>query len=174
MRIDRRFGTAPGELRGWRLQAVGNEFQHCHDLFARHVEPLHNLVDGSAGFEVLENCRHRHAGVLKHPSAAPSAGDTLDRGALRPIECCHFPPVPSSPFYHTWGARSRREADFDQVRRSARPASARLFSRWFDDMTGGRHAVVVVVGEARPRRKGVVTAYAVGKLGLGDVEWSQS
>jgi len=65
-------------------------------------------------------------------------------------------------------------ADPDQVRRSARSASARLFSRWFDDIIGGKHVVVVVVSEVKPRRNWVVTAYAVSKLGQGGVEWTRS
>ena len=65
-------------------------------------------------------------------------------------------------------------ADPDQVRRSERSASARLFSRWFDDIMSGKHVVVVVVSEASPRRNWVVTAYAVSKLGQGGVEWTRS
>jgi len=42
--------------------------------------------------------------------------------------------------------------DPDQVRRSARSANARLFSRWFDGIMGGKHVVAVVVSEAEPRR----------------------
>lgn len=42
-------------------------------------------------------------------------------------------------------------ADPDQVRRSGRAANAQLFSRWFDDVEGGRHVVVVVVTDPQPR-----------------------
>jgi len=38
--------------------------------------------------------------------------------------------------------------DPDQVRRSRRMGSARLFSRWFADVREGKHAVVVAVSEA--------------------------
>jgi hypothetical protein len=65
-------------------------------------------------------------------------------------------------------------AEPHEVRRSARSASARLFSRWFDDIMGGKHVVVVVVSEVRPRRHWVITAYVVSKLGPGDVEWTRS
>jgi hypothetical protein len=65
-------------------------------------------------------------------------------------------------------------ADPDQVRRSARSATARLFSRWFGDIIGGKHVIVVVVSEVRPRRNWVVTAYVVSKLGQGDVEWTRN
>jgi hypothetical protein len=65
-------------------------------------------------------------------------------------------------------------ADPYEVRRSARSASARLFSRWFDDIMGGKHVVVVVVSEVKPRRHWVITAYVVSKLGQGAVEWTRS
>jgi hypothetical protein len=65
-------------------------------------------------------------------------------------------------------------AEPHEVRRSARSADARLFSRWFDDIMGGKHVVVVVVSERRTRRHWVITAYVVSKLGQGDVEWTRS
>ena len=65
-------------------------------------------------------------------------------------------------------------ADPDQVRRSARSTNARLFSRWFDDIMGGKHVVVVVVSEATAGRHWVITAYLVRTLGPGDVEWERS
>ncbi len=55
-------------------------------------------------------------------------------------------------------------ANPDQVRLSSRLGSARLFSRWFDD---------IVVSEIAPRRHWVVTAYLVSKLALGIVEWKR-
>jgi hypothetical protein len=61
-----------------------------------------------------------------------------------------------------------------EVRRSARSAQARLFSRWFDDIMGGKHVVVVVVSEVTGRRHWVITAYLISKLGQGDVEWTRS
>ncbi len=65
-------------------------------------------------------------------------------------------------------------ADPDEVRRSARLANARLFSRRFDDIIGGKHVVVVVVSEAAAHRHWVITAYVVGKLGHGEVEWKRN
>ena len=65
-------------------------------------------------------------------------------------------------------------ADPDQVRRSARSANGRLFSRRFDDIMGGEHVVVVVVSEIAARRHWVVTAYLVRKLGQGDAEWKRN
>ncbi|MEK6709054.1 MAG: hypothetical protein AABZ64_00595, partial [Nitrospinota bacterium] len=38
-------------------------------------------------------------------------------------------------------------ADPDQVRRSVRFGSAKLFSRWYTDLRGGKHVVAVVVSE---------------------------
>ncbi len=65
-------------------------------------------------------------------------------------------------------------AEPHEIRRSARSASARLFSRWFDDIMGGKHVVVVVVSEVMARRHWVITAYLVSMLGQGDVEWTRS
>ena len=65
-------------------------------------------------------------------------------------------------------------AEPDEVRRSARSADGRLFSRWFDDIIGGKHVVVVVVSEVRPRRNWGITAYVVSKLGPGAVEWTRN
>ncbi len=62
----------------------------------------------------------------------------------------------------------------DQVRPSARMAGARLFSRWFDDIMGGKHVVVVVISEVSPRRHWVVTAYLASKLAQGIVEWKRN
>jgi hypothetical protein len=65
-------------------------------------------------------------------------------------------------------------ADPDQVRRSKRFASARLFSRWYDDLKGGKYVVVVVVSAADDRRNWVITAYIARELVAGEVEWVRS
>jgi hypothetical protein len=66
-------------------------------------------------------------------------------------------------------------AEPDQVRRSARFGSARLFSRWYNDLRGGKHVVVVVVsGQAGPQRCWVITAYIARKLEEGEVEWKRN
>ncbi|HEY5867058.1 MAG TPA: hypothetical protein VI542_16165 [Candidatus Tectomicrobia bacterium] len=66
-------------------------------------------------------------------------------------------------------------ADPGQVRRSTRLRHARLFTRWFDTMRGGKHVVVVVVTDvAASRRHWVVTAYMARKLTEGDIEWTKS
>jgi hypothetical protein len=65
-------------------------------------------------------------------------------------------------------------ADPDQVRRGAHLGNARLFSRWFDDIIGGKHVVVVVISEVATGRHWMITAYLVRKLGPGDVEWKRN
>lgn len=66
-------------------------------------------------------------------------------------------------------------ANLDEVRRSARSASARLFSRWFDTINGGKHAVVVVVSEDVPlARYWIVTSYLTSRLTGGLIEWAKS
>ena len=62
--------------------------------------------------------------------------------------------------------------DPDRVRSSARVANARLFSRWFDNIRGGKYVVVVVVSE-HAGRHWVVTAYLATKLAEGVVEWTR-
>jgi hypothetical protein len=63
----------------------------------------------------------------------------------------------------------------DQVRRSSRCVHARLFSRWFPDLLGGKYVVVVVMTDARtPARHWVVTAYLARRLAEGGVEWRRS
>jgi len=63
----------------------------------------------------------------------------------------------------------------DEVRVSPRSSLTRLFSRWFADLRGGKHVVVVVAHE-RGRTGGhrVVTAYMTRRLSSkGDVEWKR-
>ena len=65
--------------------------------------------------------------------------------------------------------------DPDQVRRSSRFASTRLLSRWFGDVGGGKHVVVVVVHDAPAAgRAWVVTAYIARRLSGGTLEWTRS
>ena len=66
-------------------------------------------------------------------------------------------------------------ADPDQVRRSARMSTARLFSRWFEDVRRGKYVVVVVVSEAAPvERHWIITAYITRRLASGEVEWQRN
>ena len=66
-------------------------------------------------------------------------------------------------------------AEPDQVRRSVRFGSARLFSRWYTDLRGGKHVVVVVVsGPVASGHHWVITAYLARKLAEGEAEWKRS
>ena len=66
-------------------------------------------------------------------------------------------------------------ADPDQVRRSVRFGSAKLFSRWYTDVQRGKHIVVVVVSEPNPtERHWIITAYITRKLAEGGVEWRRN
>ena len=65
-------------------------------------------------------------------------------------------------------------ADPDQVRRSARFGSARLFTRWFDDLRGGKYVVVVVITEQGSGRHWIITGYVARRLAEGEVEWKRS
>lgn len=67
-------------------------------------------------------------------------------------------------------------ADPDKVRRSSRFGNARMFSRWFDSIHGGKYIVVVVVSSTSPsERHWVITAYIARKLAKGgDVEWART
>jgi hypothetical protein len=67
-------------------------------------------------------------------------------------------------------------ADPDQVRRSSRFVNARLFSRWFESLRGGKYVVVVVVSDAAPsERHWIITAYITRKLAKGgDIEWERT
>jgi hypothetical protein len=48
----------------------------------------------------------------------------------------------------------------DRIRISIRFRDARLFSRWFDNVRGGKHVVVVVVtGSSSAGRHWIITAY---------------
>ena len=62
----------------------------------------------------------------------------------------------------------------DEVRRNARMGNARLFSRWFESLRGGKYVVVVVVGEAAAHeRYWIITAYLARRLAEGEREWKR-
>jgi hypothetical protein len=66
-------------------------------------------------------------------------------------------------------------SDPDQVRHSVRFGNARLFSRWFETIRGGKYIVVVVVTDAAPGgRNWIVTAYIARRLAGGVVEWNRN
>lgn len=65
--------------------------------------------------------------------------------------------------------------DPDEIRRSKRFGNALMFSRWFKDLRGGKHVVVVIVSELGTKdRHWVVTAYIARKLTEGEIEWKKS
>ena len=66
-------------------------------------------------------------------------------------------------------------SDPDQVRRSSRMRRARMFTRWFDGLRGGKNVVVVVVSDPGPGgRHWIVTAYIARRLAGGEIEWTRS
>jgi hypothetical protein len=65
--------------------------------------------------------------------------------------------------------------DPDQVRRSARAVNAKLFTRWFANLRGGRYVVVVVVDNpGRETHPWIITAYMARKLKEGEIQWQRS
>lgn len=64
--------------------------------------------------------------------------------------------------------------DPDEVRRSARMSSARIFYRWFEDVRQGKYVAVVVVSESAAKRHWIITAYLTRRLMNGEIEWQKS
>jgi hypothetical protein len=64
--------------------------------------------------------------------------------------------------------------DPDQIRRSKRFGSARLFSKWYAQIRGGKHVVVVVVSGSDGSRHWIITAYITRSLGAGEIEWARN
>jgi len=63
-------------------------------------------------------------------------------------------------------------ADPDQVRRSTRMSTARLFYRWCENVRQGKYVVVVVVSETMlTERHWIITAYITRRVANGEVEW---
>ncbi|MGD0970073.1 MAG: hypothetical protein ABSA04_01530 [Desulfobaccales bacterium] len=63
----------------------------------------------------------------------------------------------------------------DRVRRTARLENARLFSRWFPQVRGGKHVVIVVITESgQPHRHWIITSYLARRLAGGETEWQQN
>ncbi len=64
--------------------------------------------------------------------------------------------------------------DPDQIRQSSRFGNARMFSRWFESLRGGKYIVVVVVSDSYERHW-IITAYMARKLAKGgDIEWEKA
>lgn len=71
---------------------------------------------------------------------------------------------------------ARTLGDPDEIRRDSRFPGTRLFSRWFDDLLGGKIVVVAVVTDdvlAESPRHWVVTAYVTSRTTRGIIEWSR-
>src|SRR5260221_2806077 len=65
--------------------------------------------------------------------------------------------------------------DPDEVRLSTRLRNARIFTRWFESVRGGKYVVVITISDATPtHRNCTVTAYIARKLREGEVEWKKS
>lgn len=63
----------------------------------------------------------------------------------------------------------------DQVRRSRRFGNARLFSRWFDTVRGGKYVIVIVVSDPAPsNRHWIITAYLARRVEEGVIEWTRN
>ncbi|HPS58749.1 MAG TPA: hypothetical protein PK514_11650 [Spirochaetota bacterium] len=62
----------------------------------------------------------------------------------------------------------------DSVRKSARFQNARLFTKFFENIRGGKYTVVVVVSDTKPeQRDWIITAYITRKLSDGEIEWEK-
>lgn len=71
----------------------------------------------------------------------------------------------------------------DQIRRSLRMSSARMFYRWHEEirhivpmsLREGKYVVVVVVSETMPVvRHWIITAYLTRRLANGEIEWQKN
>ena len=62
----------------------------------------------------------------------------------------------------------------DAVRQSPRAMGARMFSRWYNEIRGGKHVVAVVMsGAGTPGRNWIMTAYLARRLAEGVMEWKK-
>ena len=74
-----------------------------------------------------------------------------------------------------WSRVAETIADPDQVRRSARDPSTRLFTRWFAAVEGGKYVIAVVVADTGTGRHWLSTAYIARRLSKGvQVEWQRN
>ena len=66
-------------------------------------------------------------------------------------------------------------SDPDLIRRSKRFQNARLFTRWFEDVQGGKFIIVIVVSDSSPSmRHWMITGYVARKITEGETEWKRS
>jgi hypothetical protein len=65
--------------------------------------------------------------------------------------------------------------DPDQIRRSSRDGNAKLFTKWFSDLRGGKYVVAVVIcNSGHLKKPWMITAYMARKLAEGEIEWEKS
>jgi hypothetical protein len=70
---------------------------------------------------------------------------------------------------------ARTLADPDLVRRDGRFPSTRLFSRWFDELIGGKFLIAAVVTDRLPAaRCWIVTADIARRPLRGVIEWTRN
>ena len=67
----------------------------------------------------------------------------------------------------------------EQVRRDVRFPSTRIFSRWHNELLGGKYVAVAVVSPVAPSppqaaRHWIVTAYIADRITQGRIEWTKS
>jgi len=73
-----------------------------------------------------------------------------------------------------WERIAKTLSEPDQIRRSSRFSNARMFSRRFESLLGGKYVIVVVVSDSSLDRNWIVTAYIARKLAKGgDIEWKR-
>jgi len=62
----------------------------------------------------------------------------------------------------------------DRVFLSPRDPAARLFSRWFPELAGGKHVIAVILSDTAQSRFWIVTAYITRRLPEGVTQWQRS
>jgi hypothetical protein len=65
-----------------RVKTPRRKFDHRYNLFMRQMEPVHNLADRGAHFQIVKDNGNRRSRVPEHPCAAALAGNALYGGAL--------------------------------------------------------------------------------------------
>ena len=64
--------------------------------------------------------------------------------------------------------------DPDSVRKSSRFQNAQMFTKFFENIRGGKYTVVAVVSDTQPeQRDWIITAYITRKLSDGEIEWEK-
>jgi hypothetical protein len=78
------------------VEAPRCKFDYRYNLFMGQMEPIHNLADRCAHFQIVKDDRNWRPRVPEYPRAAALAWNALNGGALGPIENCHILILPSS------------------------------------------------------------------------------